>query len=164
MARQNVLAARAMPRQPLPRPPRQSPIRSLSIQSSSRRNENPRASTGWLRFTNLGKAFLSTWFLRRSFKILAHETGHMFSIAHCTVNECLMNGSNSLDEMDRNTLHLCPVCLRKLQWSLRFGVRERYRQLRDLYQQSGYDDLAQWIDRRLTKLEVTAHSGPSPLM
>ena len=103
-------------------------------------------------------------FLRRSFKILAHETGHMFSIAHCTVNECLMNGSNSLDEMDRNTLHLCPVCLRKLQWILKFDVRERYRQLRDLYQQSGYDDLAHWMDRRLAKLEVTEHSGPSSLM
>jgi archaemetzincin len=90
--------------------------------------------------------------LRRSFKILAHETGHMFSIAHCTVNECLMNGSNSLEEMDRNTLHLCPVCLRKLQWNLKFDVRRHYRQLRDIYNQSDYDDLAKWIDRRLAKL------------
>jgi archaemetzincin len=95
-------------------------------------------------------------FLRRSFKILAHETGHMFSIAHCTVNECLMNGSNSLDEMDRNTMHLCPVCLRKLQWNLKFNVLQRYRQLRDIYQQSHYDDLAQWMDRRLARLEATA--------
>lgn len=90
--------------------------------------------------------------------MVAHETGHMFSIAHCSVNECLMNGSNSLDEMDRNTLHLCPVCLRKLQWNLKFDVRERYRQLRAIYQRSGYDDLALWMDRRLAKLEVTEHN------
>jgi archaemetzincin len=53
-------------------------------------------------------------FLRRSFKVLVRETGHMFSIAHCIVNECLMNGSNSLDEMDRNTHHrarfVCASC------------------------------------------------------
>jgi len=95
-------------------------------------------------------------FLRRSFKILAHETGHMFSIAHCTVNECLMNGTNSLDEMDRNTIHLCPVCLHKLQWNLKFNVRQRYRQLHVIYKQSHYDDLAQWIDQRMAKLETTA--------
>jgi archaemetzincin len=95
-------------------------------------------------------------FLRRSFKILAHETGHMFSIAHCTENECLMNGSNSLDEMDRNTIHLCPVCLHKLQWSVKFDVRSRYRQLRDIYMQSGYEDLVGWMDRRLDRLEAGA--------
>jgi hypothetical protein len=66
--------------------------------------------------------------------------------------------------MDRNTLHLCPVCLRKLQWNLKFDVRERCRQLCDLYQRSGYNDLAQWMERRLAKLEVTAHNDPSSLM
>jgi archaemetzincin len=94
-------------------------------------------------------------FLRRSFKILAHETGHMFSIAHCTVNECLMNGSNSLDEMDRNTIHLCPVCLHKLQRNLKFDVCQRYHQLRDIYKQSHYEDLAGWMDRRLARLEAS---------
>ena len=37
----------------------------------------------------------------RSLKVLSHEAGHMFSLHHCTRFECLMNGSNSLDEMDR---------------------------------------------------------------
>ena len=67
-----------------------------------------------------------------------------------------MNGSNSLEEMDRNTIHLCPTCLNKLQWNLKFDVRRHYRQLRDIYQQSHYDDLAQWVDRRLAKLEAIA--------
>ena len=102
-------------------------------------------------------------FLRRSFKVLAHETGHMFSIAHCTINECLMNGSNSLDETDRSTVHLCPVCLHKLQWNLKFDVMRHYRQLRDIYQRSGYEDLAGWMRRRIASLElpVTATGEPA---
>jgi archaemetzincin len=35
-----------------------------------------------------------TVLLRRSCKVLAHETGHMFGLAHCTFFNCLMNGSN----------------------------------------------------------------------
>src|SRR5437588_7335483 len=58
-----------------------------------------------------------TLLLRRSCKVLAHETGHMFGLSHCTFFNCLMNGSNHLAESDRRPLHLCPVCLRKLQWS-----------------------------------------------
>jgi archaemetzincin len=91
-------------------------------------------------------------FVRRSFKLLAHETGHMFSILHCTANECLMNGSNSLEETDRSTLHLCPVCLRKLQWSVKFDVLKRYRELRSLYAENAMPDLADWMDRRLAGL------------
>lgn len=92
-------------------------------------------------------------FLLRSFKVLAHETGHMFSIAHCTENECLMNGSNSLAETDRSSMHLCPQCLHKLQWNLKFDVLRHYRQLHDIYQRSGYQDLVDWTARRIASLE-----------
>jgi archaemetzincin len=91
-------------------------------------------------------------FLERSFKILAHETGHMFSITHCTANECLMNGSNSLDETDRITIHLCPVCLHKLHWNLKFDVTGRYRALRAIYARTGYPEHAAWMKRRLASL------------
>jgi archaemetzincin len=90
--------------------------------------------------------------LRRSIHILAHETGHMFSLEHCTEYECLMNGSNSLEEMDRQVDVLCPVCLRKLQWNLKFDVRARYERLRDFYRGHGLDELAEWMDRRLVRL------------
>jgi archaemetzincin len=76
-------------------------------------------------------------FLQRSFKVLAHETGHMFTLAHCTANECLMNGS---------------VCLHKLQWNLKFDVLRHYRQLHAIYQRSGYVDFAEWTQRRITSL------------
>ncbi len=87
--------------------------------------------------------------LRRSSKVLAHETGHMFAMAHCTWYHCLMNGSNHLAEADARPLHLCPVDLRKLQWSVGFDVVERYRRLRDFHRQAGFEDEARWLDRRL---------------
>jgi archaemetzincin len=44
--------------------------------------------------------------LWRSCKVLAHETAHMFGIAHCVYFHCLMNGSNHLAESDARPLHL----------------------------------------------------------
>jgi archaemetzincin len=90
--------------------------------------------------------------LRRSCKVLAHETGHMFGIDHCVWYRCLMNGSNHLEEADARPLHLCPVDLRKLQWSIGFDVVERYRRLRDFHRQAGFEDEAQWLDKRLRRL------------
>lgn len=95
-------------------------------------------------------------FLRRSFQVLAHETGHMFSITHCTLNECLMNGVNSLWELDHGTVHLCPVCLHKLQWNLKFDVMRRYRELRGIYARAGFADLADWTQRRMASLAPAA--------
>src|SRR5208337_989956 len=68
--------------------------------------------------------------LRRSCKVLAHETAHMFGLAHCIYFRCLMNGSNHLAESDARPMHLCPVCLRKLQTSVGFDVVHRYQNLR----------------------------------
>jgi archaemetzincin len=87
--------------------------------------------------------------LLRSFKVLGHETGHMFSLHHCVRYECLMNGSNSLEEMDRSPAFLCRVCLKKLAYNLRFDVRARYRRLRALYAREGLDELVRWLDSRL---------------
>jgi archaemetzincin len=87
--------------------------------------------------------------LRRSCKVLAHETGHMFGIEHCVWYRCLMNGSNHLAESDARPLHLCPVDLRKLQWSIGFDVVERYRRLRDFHRQAGFEDEAAWLDKRI---------------
>jgi hypothetical protein len=36
---------------------------------------------------------------------------------------------------------------------LKLDVRRRYRQLRDIYARVGYDDLAEWLRRRLASLE-----------
>jgi archaemetzincin len=87
--------------------------------------------------------------LRRSCKVLAHETAHMFGIEHCIWYRCLMNGSNHLAESDARPLHLCPVDLHKLQWSIGFDVVERYRRLREFDRQAGFEDEAEWLERRI---------------
>lgn len=91
-------------------------------------------------------------FLRRAMKVLAHETGHMFSLWHCTIQECLMNGSNSLDELDDNRIHLCPECLKKLHWNLEFDVLKRYAALLDFYRQHDLLDYAAWMEQRVKNL------------
>jgi archaemetzincin len=86
--------------------------------------------------------------LRRSCKVLAHETSHMFGIQHCVFFNCLMNGSNHLDESDRRPLHLCPVDLRKLHHSIGFDINERYGQLLSFARRAGFNDEARWIEQR----------------
>ncbi|PYL07769.1 MAG: hypothetical protein DME34_06160 [Verrucomicrobia bacterium] len=95
----------------------------------------------------------ATLLLRRSCKVLAHETGHMFGLAHCIYFNCLMNGSNHLAESDRRPLHLCPVCLRKLQWSIGFDVLERYRALERVDRALEFTDEAGWLAQRIKLLQ-----------
>jgi archaemetzincin len=87
--------------------------------------------------------------LRRSCKVLVHETAHMFGLQHCIYFRCVLNGSNHLKESDSRPVHLCPVCLRKLQYSVGFDVVTRYRNLLSFYQKAGFDDEAQWAANRL---------------
>lgn len=98
--------------------------------------------------------------LLRSFKLIAHETGHMLGLHHCTQSQCLMNGINSLQEVDRQPLHLCPVCLSKLAYHLRFDVRLRYRRLGALLNRMGQPIQAGWYRRQYLRL-VTPKSKPT---
>lgn len=90
--------------------------------------------------------------LRRSCHVLAHETGHMFGIRHCVHFHCVMNGSNHLDEADRQPNHLCPVCLRKLQWACGFDVVDRYTQLKQFAEQADWEKETQWLSGRIEKI------------
>ncbi|MGQ9592431.1 MAG: archaemetzincin [Planctomycetota bacterium] len=100
--------------------------------------------------------------LERSCRVLAHETGHMFGLLHCVYFRCLMNGSNHLGEADARPLHLCPVCLRKLQSSIRFDAVARYRNLRDFFAKVGEEEEAAWTEARLRDIEGGAASGARP--
>jgi archaemetzincin len=91
----------------------------------------------------------ATLLLRRSCKMLAHETSHMFGLAHCIFFNCLMNGSNHLAESDRRPLHLCQVCLRKLQWNIGFDVLKRYSTLERINRAAGFSDEADWLARNI---------------
>lgn len=87
--------------------------------------------------------------LWRSLKVLAHETCHMFSLAHCIYFKCVMNGSNHLAESDTRPMLLCPVCLRKLQHAIGFDVLERYRRLLHFYRQAALENAVEWLSSRL---------------
>src|SRR5579859_1820336 len=90
--------------------------------------------------------------LRRSCKVLAHETSHMFGIAHCIYFRCVMNGVNHLGELDAHPLHLCPVDLRKLYDSIQFDPMARYAHLRDFYHGAGLTAEAAWSEKQLARL------------
>jgi len=90
--------------------------------------------------------------LRRSCKVLAHETAHMFGIHHCTFFACLMNGSNHLEESDARPIDLCPVDLRKLHHSVGFDVVERYRRLHDFCRTNQFEHEARWFEQRLARV------------
>ena len=94
--------------------------------------------------------------LRRSMKVLTHETGHMFGLTDCVYFNCVMNGSNHLQESDRRPLHLCPACLRKLQFCVGFDVVKRYEALAQFERRAGLEDEAAWVERRL---ETIRHSA-----
>jgi archaemetzincin len=87
--------------------------------------------------------------LRRSGKVLVHETGHMFGLAHCIWFQCVFNGSNHLAESDARPMHECPADLRKLHHSIGFDVLRRYANLYRFYRKAGFDDEAAWTRRRL---------------
>ncbi|MBI2516553.1 MAG: hypothetical protein HYV95_06515 [Opitutae bacterium] len=91
--------------------------------------------------------------LRRSCKVLAHETGHMFGLQHCIFYDCVLNGSNHLVEADSRPQQLCPLCLRKLHYAGNFDAVKRYEQLREFYRKHGWFEDADWVERQLAKLQ-----------
>lgn len=87
--------------------------------------------------------------LKRSCKVLAHETAHMFGLFHCVFYSCLINGSNHLMESDSRPMHECPVCLRKLQSTIGFDPIDRYRAMLEFCRKNGFDDETSWLTRHL---------------
>lgn len=76
-------------------------------------------------------------FLTRTLKIAVHETGHMFSIAHCTKYECVMSGTNHLNETDRRPIDACPECMAKICWMTGYKPEIRYGNLAQFCKKSG---------------------------
>lgn len=78
--------------------------------------------------------------LRRAMKIAVHETGHMFSIEHCTAHRCVMNGANSQRESDAAPMWLCPQCMAKITWATRVDPIERYERLGAFMDELDFED------------------------
>ena len=91
--------------------------------------------------------------LLRTIKTATHETGHMFSMQHCILNACNMNGSNHLQEADETPLALCPECLAKLCWATGAQPVEQFRKLAKFCKEQGLEDEAEFYERSLRALE-----------
>lgn len=94
----------------------------------------------------------ATIFLRRSAKVMAHETGHMFGILHDIYYQSLMSGCNHLAEADAQPIHLSPLDERKLQHSVGFDVLARAKNLETWYRANSLLPEADWTQKRIAML------------
>ncbi|MBA3684159.1 MAG: hypothetical protein H0W72_02845 [Planctomycetes bacterium] len=84
--------------------------------------------------------------LRRMLKTALHETGHMFTMHHCTAWNCLMSGSNNLRETDRRTMDACPECTAKIWVLSGCDPAARFQALAKLAGEHDLDaEQAQWL-------------------
>jgi archaemetzincin len=90
-------------------------------------------------------------FLRRTLKVLAHETGHILGMEHCVRWECVMNGSNSLAETDRAPAFPCPECHGKLRWNTGFDPARRWAALAAFLDGAGLAAEAAFARRQAAK-------------
>ena len=91
--------------------------------------------------------------LLRTLKTASHETGHMFSIPHCTFYECNMCGSNHLAEADRQPLEVCPSCLAKLCYATGADPVARFYCLIKFYKEHGLKAEQQFCEKSLAAME-----------
>jgi archaemetzincin len=91
--------------------------------------------------------------LLRTLKTATHETGHMFSMAHCTLFECNMCGSNHLPEADRRPLELCPHCLAKLCYATNADPVKRFERLIAFYKAHDFPAEQAFCERSLEAIK-----------
>ncbi len=92
--------------------------------------------------------------LHRALKIAAHETGHILGMHHCVKYECNINGSNSLEESDRQPEWLCWECLAKLCYNRNIAPEQHLQSLLRFHQNWQYDNAAvEYYTKALKLLE-----------
>ena len=97
--------------------------------------------------------------LLRTIKTAVHETGHMFSMQHCTAWQCVMCGCNHLEESDRRPLALCPECLAKVCWATGADPLPRYRSLTAFCRDAGLESERQFFEKSIAALVAADNSG-----
>jgi archaemetzincin len=78
--------------------------------------------------------------LSRLLKISSHEIGHMFGLHHCITADCVMNGTNSLSETDKNSIRLCSVCQEKLNSCIQYDNKKRLTDLEKYFKRNNLID------------------------
>lgn len=91
--------------------------------------------------------------LLRTLKVASHELGHMFSVKHCVEYDCLMNGSNSMEESDSKPFHLCPIDLMKVCWNLEVDEIYRFEELAEFWEQNGFPENADFCNKSIELLK-----------
>lgn len=93
--------------------------------------------------------------LLRTVKTGAHEISHIFSLEHCILYECLMNGSNSQAESDRKPLACCPECMAKISWAIRTSPLNRFQKLKEFCNHNGFSDEAKTYQNFIVALTAS---------
>ena len=93
---------------------------------------------------------------------MAHETMHCFGLDHCGLYGCCMNSwSDEISEfavlpnaqgrrnikkskLVKGCIHLCPICVRKLQYTCGFDLKKRYEDLESTYESIGLEEQKAW--------------------
>ena len=91
-------------------------------------------------------------FLLRTLKTATHETGHMFTMYHCTAYECNMCGSNHREESDSRPITLGPECLAKVCWAARIDPIKRFAALYSFCVRTGLKDEAAFYAKSIKAL------------
>ncbi|MFT4603048.1 MAG: archaemetzincin, partial [Arenicella sp.] len=104
--------------------------------------------------------------LKRTLKVASHELGHIFGFRHCVNYECVMNGSNSMDETDRKPVYLCPLDLLKVTQGLAIDEIYRFRKLEIYWRNRGYEkeasfykDCAHLLETNTNRREGGIHNN-----
>jgi len=92
-------------------------------------------------------------FLRRTLKIASHETGHMFSMHHCTKYVCVMSGSNHMGEVDSLPIDACPECMAKVAWLSGVSPKDRYDRLAAFCKKNGLTGDADEFTRKARSVQ-----------
>ncbi len=77
-------------------------------------------------------------FRKRMYRVAAHETLHMFTIAHEPDLRCLMNGCNKLEHFDTVPLWCSPETLGKFLWATSAEAEKRFHYLAEFYNAEGF--------------------------
>lgn len=91
--------------------------------------------------------------LSRLLKISSHEIGHMFGLHHCINASCVMNGTNSMYETDKNPIRLCSVCQRKLNFCIKYDNKKRLIDLEKYFKENDLVTELQLIKKDLAGIQ-----------
>ena len=91
--------------------------------------------------------------LKRILNISSHEIGHMFSMTHCVLAKCVMNGANSLSETDLSPNRLCAECQMKLFWNFGYDNHNRLRELSSFFKENKLMEDLELIEKDIESLK-----------